>query len=94
MWDYFVQITHPGTILLAGDTASGRTYVSELMHGRDGSSYLNYMPTSQKPIQLGSTRTSPTTTDGQRVPVTAEVTAGARCTLIVGKETVDCRKIG
>jgi ketosteroid isomerase-like protein len=40
--DYFVQTTHPGTIELEGDTASGRAYISELMHGRDGSSHLNY----------------------------------------------------
>jgi ketosteroid isomerase-like protein len=40
--DYFVQTTHPGTIELDGDTASGRAYISELMHGRDGSSYLNH----------------------------------------------------
>ncbi|MGH3042273.1 MAG: nuclear transport factor 2 family protein [Gaiellaceae bacterium] len=41
LWDYFVQTTHPGTIQLDGDTALGRAYVSELMHGR-GSSQLNY----------------------------------------------------
>jgi ketosteroid isomerase-like protein len=42
LWDYFVQTAHPGTIQLDGDTALGRAYVSELMHGRDGSSQLNY----------------------------------------------------
>jgi ketosteroid isomerase-like protein len=42
LWDYFVQTTHPGTIQLEGDTASGRAYISELMHGRDGRSQLNY----------------------------------------------------
>ena len=42
LWDYFVQNAHPGTIQLDGDTASGRAYISELMHGRDGSSQLNY----------------------------------------------------
>ena len=40
--DYLVQNTHPGTIQLAGDTASGRAYLSELIHLRDGSSHLNY----------------------------------------------------
>ena len=40
--DYFVQTTHPGTIRLDGDTASGRAYLSELIHLRDGSSQLNY----------------------------------------------------
>jgi len=42
LWGCFVQTTHPGTIQLLGDTAIGRAYVSELMHGRDGSSELNY----------------------------------------------------
>jgi ketosteroid isomerase-like protein len=40
--DYFVQTTHPGTIQLAGDTASGRAYMCELMRFRDGRSDLNY----------------------------------------------------
>jgi ketosteroid isomerase-like protein len=42
MWDYFVQTTHPGTIQLDGDTASGRAYLQELIHLRDDSSYLNF----------------------------------------------------
>ena len=41
LWDYFVQNAHPGTIQLDGDTALGRAYISELMHGH-GSSQLNY----------------------------------------------------
>jgi ketosteroid isomerase-like protein len=41
LWDYFVQTTHPGTIELDGDTAAGRAYISELMHGRSGS-HRNY----------------------------------------------------
>jgi ketosteroid isomerase-like protein len=40
--DYFVQTTHPGTIALDGDTASGRAYISELIRFRDGRSELNY----------------------------------------------------
>jgi ketosteroid isomerase-like protein len=40
--DYLVQTTHPGTIVLDGDTASGRAYVSELSRFRDGRSELNY----------------------------------------------------
>jgi ketosteroid isomerase-like protein len=39
---YFVQTTHPGTIELNGDTATGRAYLSELAHLRDGGSHLNY----------------------------------------------------
>jgi ketosteroid isomerase-like protein len=42
LWDYFVQTTHPGTIQIAGDTAIGRTYVSEFGRMRDGRSELNY----------------------------------------------------
>ncbi|MBA9004177.1 nuclear transport factor 2 family protein [Thermomonospora cellulosilytica] len=38
----FVQTTHPGTIRLDGDTASGRAYLQELIRLRDGSSHLNY----------------------------------------------------
>ena len=41
-WDYFVQTTHPGTIRLDGDTASGRAYLCELGRFRDGRSQLNY----------------------------------------------------
>ncbi len=40
--DYLVQTTHPGTIRLDGDTASGRAYLCELIHLHDGSSHLNY----------------------------------------------------
>ncbi len=40
--DYFVQTTHPGMIRLDGDTASGRAYIQELIHSRDGNSHLNY----------------------------------------------------
>jgi ketosteroid isomerase-like protein len=42
LWDYFVQSVHQGTIELDGDTASGRSYVSEFGRFRDGSSTLNY----------------------------------------------------
>jgi ketosteroid isomerase-like protein len=40
--DYFVQTTHPGTIQPDGDTATGRAYLSEVAHLRDGGSHLNY----------------------------------------------------
>jgi ketosteroid isomerase-like protein len=42
LWDFFVQTTHPGTIQLDGDTASGRAYLQELVRFRDGRSELNY----------------------------------------------------
>jgi SnoaL-like protein len=40
--DYLVQTTHPGTIRLDGDTASGRAYLQELIGLRDGRSELDY----------------------------------------------------
>jgi len=40
--DWFVQTTHPGTIQLDGDIASGRAYLQELIRLRDDSSHLNY----------------------------------------------------
>jgi ketosteroid isomerase-like protein len=42
LWDYFVQTTHPGTLRLDGDIASGRACITELGRMRDGSSHLNY----------------------------------------------------
>jgi ketosteroid isomerase-like protein len=42
LWDYFVQTTHPGTIQLDGDSASGRAYVLSFGRFRDGGSHLNY----------------------------------------------------
>ena len=41
-FDFFVQTTHPGTMQLDGDTASGRAHLQELIRLRDGGSYLNY----------------------------------------------------
>jgi ketosteroid isomerase-like protein len=40
--DFLVQTTHPGSIQLDGDTASGRAYLQELGRLRDGRSELNY----------------------------------------------------
>jgi len=42
LWDYLVQATHPGTVQLEGDTASGRAYVLSFGGMREGSSHLNY----------------------------------------------------
>jgi ketosteroid isomerase-like protein len=42
LWEFFVQTTHPGSIRLDGDTASGRAYMAELGRLRDGGSHLNY----------------------------------------------------
>ena len=30
-WEFFVQTSHPGTIQLDGDTATGRAYIQELV---------------------------------------------------------------
>jgi ketosteroid isomerase-like protein len=40
--EFLVQNTHPGTIRLAGDTASGRAYMHEIGRILDGASELNY----------------------------------------------------
>jgi ketosteroid isomerase-like protein len=42
LWDYLVQTTHPGTIQLDDDIASGRAYVLSFGRFRDGGSHLNY----------------------------------------------------
>src|SRR5258706_8057987 len=41
-WEFFVQTTHPGTIQLDGDTATGRAYIQELARASDGRQGLNY----------------------------------------------------
>ena len=41
-WDFFVQNSHPGTIRIDGDTASGRTYMQELARMLDGRSGQNF----------------------------------------------------
>ncbi|MFM9614673.1 LUD domain-containing protein [Streptomyces niveiscabiei] len=41
-WDFFVQNTHPGTISLDGDTATGRAYLEEVARVLDGRSGLNF----------------------------------------------------
>jgi ketosteroid isomerase-like protein len=40
--DFLVQNTHPGVILLDGDTASGRAYMHEIGRTLDGRSELNH----------------------------------------------------
>jgi ketosteroid isomerase-like protein len=40
--DFLVQTTHPGTIQLDGDIASGRAYMQEIGRTLDGRSELNY----------------------------------------------------
>jgi ketosteroid isomerase-like protein len=40
--DFLVQNTHPGTIVLGGDTATGRAYMQEVGRARDGRSEQNF----------------------------------------------------
>ena len=40
--EYLVQTAHPGSMLLDGDTASGRVYIQELISARDGRSGMNF----------------------------------------------------
>jgi ketosteroid isomerase-like protein len=41
-WDFFVQVTNPGTVRLDGDTATGRAYIHEIARTLDGREGLNY----------------------------------------------------
>lgn len=41
-WDFFVQNSHPGTVRLDGDTATGRAYIQEIARTLDGREGLNY----------------------------------------------------
>ena len=41
-WDFFVQTTHPGTVHLDGDTATGRAYIQEIVRTLDGLQGLNF----------------------------------------------------
>ena len=40
--DFLIQTTHPGSIQLAGDTATGRAYLQELIRTRDGHCEVNF----------------------------------------------------
>jgi uncharacterized protein (TIGR02246 family) len=41
-WDVFVQTTHPGSIRVDGDDATGRAYIQELVRTHDGHEGLNF----------------------------------------------------
>ncbi|MGW0188666.1 LUD domain-containing protein [Streptomyces sp. NPDC003362] len=50
-WDFFVQNSHPGTIRIDGDTATGRTYMQEvarLLDGRSGANFAVYHDTYRR----------------------------------------------
>ncbi len=41
LWDFFVQLTGPGVILVEGDRAFARFYVNEIARGTDGKGNYN-----------------------------------------------------
>ncbi|MGW2488622.1 nuclear transport factor 2 family protein [Streptomyces sp. NPDC001606] len=41
-WDFFVQNTHPGTVRIDGDTATGRAYIHEVARLKNGVQGLNH----------------------------------------------------
>jgi ketosteroid isomerase-like protein len=41
-WDFFVQNTHPGTVRIDGDTATGRAFMQEILRLHDGLQGVNY----------------------------------------------------
>ncbi|MFJ8626411.1 LUD domain-containing protein [Kitasatospora sp. NPDC093550] len=41
-WDFFIQTTHPGSIEIDGDTATGRASMHELARLKNGTEGLNY----------------------------------------------------
>ncbi|MDX6258627.1 MAG: hypothetical protein QOH84_315 [Kribbellaceae bacterium] len=43
-WEFFVQTIHPGALTIAGDTATGRTYIEEF--GRFAASTFFDLPSS------------------------------------------------
>jgi ketosteroid isomerase-like protein len=52
-WDFFVQTTHPGTIQLDGDTATGRAYIQELARANDGRQGMNYAVYHDRYLRTG-----------------------------------------
>jgi ketosteroid isomerase-like protein len=82
LWDYFVQTTHPGTIQLDGDTASGRAYIQELGRARDGRSGAELrhlprpLPAHRRRLEVHRARL--------RSPVPRHHTAGGLSTHAVG----------
>ena len=40
-WEFYVQNIHPGSIVLEGDTATGRSYLTEMGRFHDGTSNQN-----------------------------------------------------
>ena len=51
--EFFVQTTHPGTIQLDGDTATGRAYIQELARTNDGRQGMNYAVYHDRYLRTG-----------------------------------------
>jgi hypothetical protein len=41
LWDFFVQLSGPGVVILQGDSAKARFYVNEIARGKDGKGNYN-----------------------------------------------------
>ncbi|MFD5437709.1 nuclear transport factor 2 family protein [Kitasatospora sp. NPDC127067] len=41
-WDFFIQNTHPGAVVIDGDTATGRAHMYELARLKDGRQGINH----------------------------------------------------
>jgi ketosteroid isomerase-like protein len=41
LWDFFVQLSGPGVVVLDGDSATARFYVNEIARGKDGKGNYN-----------------------------------------------------
>jgi SnoaL-like domain len=41
LWDFFVQLSGPGVVILQGDSAKARFYVNEVARGKDGKGNYN-----------------------------------------------------
>ena len=81
LWDCFVQNTHPGALELDGDTARGRTYISELMYGPRGS-HLNTPSTTtatSEPRTAGSSPSASTRSDTSTPPCLREPAEARYC---------------
>jgi ketosteroid isomerase-like protein len=85
MWRYFIQTSHPGVIVLEGDTASGRAYMQELIELNNGSSHQNiaiyhdeYVRTAdgwkfrERVYEVRYEDSAPVTGEGAIVPVPAQ----------------------
>jgi ketosteroid isomerase-like protein len=52
-WRYFIQTSHPGVIVLEGDTATGRAYIQELLELNDHSGHQNFAVYHDRYVRTG-----------------------------------------